>query len=110
MNNMQIDVETEKPLNVGSFGFRIIFNCMVSFREDITPEIVIKKKSGAVVVKNAHFQSAQSGVVEYTFVPGDLSEPGTYEFQVRQVATDNTFAFRTPVFQLPVYRSLDIEL
>lgn len=110
MNNMQLDVEVEKPLHVGSFGFKIIINCLIEFNDEVAPEIIIKKVTGEVVTRTAELDNAETGVVVYTFQPGDLTEPGTYSFQIRQVATNGNFAYRSAIVKLPVYPSLDISL
>jgi hypothetical protein len=106
MNNLGIEVTIEKPLNVGAYGFKMIFSCGVEFDATIVPEILIKKKSGTVIVKNGVFQNAQAGVVEFTVTDDVFTEPGTYDFQIRQTGTG--FVHKTPVVKLGVYPSIEV--
>jgi hypothetical protein len=104
MENVQENIHIEKPIMVGAYGYDIRFPCGFSFDPDVAPEVLIKKPSGTVIVKEATLADADEGLVVYTVQEGDINESGTHTMQVRQVGAD--FAFYSPISTVAVFPSI----
>jgi hypothetical protein len=103
MDNLNINVETEKPLQAGAFGYKIRFIGVPDLREEAIT-ILIQDPEEEVVEKTGIVENGEEGVVSYTVEDGDFSMGGTYRIQLEQVGEG--FKFLSPVIPLVIFGSL----
>ena len=105
MENLRLTMDTERPFQIGAYGYPVIFRCPSPLKDGFPVQIIIKnKRYNTKVIRETEVLEAEEGIVQYMIQEGDFLHAGTHEFQLQQIGDD--FKLLSPAEDFPVFRSI----
>lgn len=108
MENLRIEIELDRPIQVGAYGNTMIIKCPSPFDDNAPIEILIKsKKTKVLKTKPATLVDSEEGVISYVVQEDDFTNAGSHDIQISQ--TGDNFKYLSPTETIPVFRSIESE-